>query len=278
MIHHTPIFVDPLSRVSLFLQSTCNDLSLGNATGFVVSKDSKHYLITNWHVLAGRHPVTNQPLHDSAAVPDALIVAYHRTVVQDGQQFIGWQPLVEQLNDGTGNRRWLAHADGSKVDVGALPVAPPPDETTLHPLPLELAKTDLFAGVGETISIVGYPFGLTGGGFPIWKTGHIATEPDVYYNRSPVFLVDATARKGMSGSPVYRRFPGVGWRTRTGTNLIASKTVYAGGSDLTRFMGVYAGSVGRIMESDGEAVEESAELGRVWKPEVIEQILVNASP
>ena len=153
-------------------------------------------------------------------------------------------------------------------------MAPPLDQTALHPLPLALAQTDLFAGVGETVSIVGYPFGLTGGGtFPIWKTGHIASEPDVDYQHSPVFLVDATTREGMSGSPVYRRFPGVGWRTRKGTNLIASKTVYAGGSDLTRFMGVYAGRIGRITESDGELVEESAELGRVWKPEVIEQIL-----
>ncbi len=271
------IFVDPLSHVSLLLQARGNGQPLGHATGFVVFKDGKHYLITNWHVLAGRNPVTNQPIHDSGALPDELVVVYQRTVIQDGQEHVGWRPLNEPLNDAAGNPLWLAHAEGRKVDVGALPIAPPqepPEPTRLNPLPLTLANTDLFAGVGETVSIVGFPFGLTGGGgFPIWKTGHIASEPDVDYAGSPIFLVDATTRKGMSGSPVYRRFPGIGWRTRKGTNMIMSSTVYAGGSDLARFMGVYAGRIGRITEVNGEAVEESAELGRVWKPQVIDQIL-----
>src|SRR2546426_2023388 len=60
-----------------------------------------------------------------------------------------FRSLIEPLNDTAGNRRWLAHADGSKVDVAALPVAPPLDQTALHPLPLALAQTDLFAGVGD---------------------------------------------------------------------------------------------------------------------------------
>ena len=45
-----PIKIDNWSRVSLFLQTQCNGLPLGKATGFVVSKGDKHYLITNWHV------------------------------------------------------------------------------------------------------------------------------------------------------------------------------------------------------------------------------------
>ncbi len=159
--------------------------------------------------------------------------------------------------------------------MAALPVTASLDEVTLHPLPLALVETNLFAGVGETVSIVGYPLGITGGGaFPIWKTGHIASEPDVDLDHLPVFLVDATTRGGMSGSPVYRRFHGVGWRTRRGTEMMDSRTVRAGSSELTRFMGVYAGRrVNRTESEDGETIEESAELGRVWKPHVIEQIL-----
>ena len=202
------------------------------------------------------------------------IAAYHRTVVEDGQQLIGWQPVTESLNDESGNPRWLSHADGSKIDVAALPVAPT-YEIKLHPLPLALAQTNLFAGVGETVSIVGYPLGITGGGaFPIWKTGHIASEPEIDREDLPVFLVDATTRRGMSGSPVYRRFHGLGWRTRRGTEMMDSRTVRAGSSELTRFMGVYAGRrVHRTESEDGEVIEEFAELGRVWKPHVIEQIL-----
>jgi len=77
MIQRPQIHVDPLSLVSLFIQPMCNGQPLSRAaTAFVVSKDDKHYLISNWHVLAGRHAVTNQPLHVSGAIPDALLVAY----------------------------------------------------------------------------------------------------------------------------------------------------------------------------------------------------------
>jgi hypothetical protein len=270
----TQVTVDPLSFVSLLLQLRCKGLPLANATGFVVSKDGRDYLITNWHVLAGRHPETNKPLSDTAAVPDELVVCYHTTVVENGQRRTGWRPVREPLNDAAGNPRWLAHPDGSKVDVGALQVSKPDDQITLYQLDLALANTNLFAGVGETVSIIGYPFGLTGGAlFPIWKAGHIASEPEVDYGDMPVFLVDATTRDGMSGSPVVRRFAGFGYRIRSGFEMIGSSTLSAGSSALTRFTGVYAGRIGRIKESAEEAVKESAEIGRVWKPQVIDQLL-----
>src|SRR3989442_2069305 len=105
-----PIMIDPLSLVSLLLQTTCNGLPLGRAaTGFIVSKDGKHYLITNWHVLAGRHPVTNKPLHHSAAVPGELIVAHPRTVVQDGQPPAGLRPLHQTLAHTAGKPPCAGH-------------------------------------------------------------------------------------------------------------------------------------------------------------------------
>src|SRR2546425_6152569 len=155
-----PIMIDPLSLVSLLLQTTCNGLPLGRAaTGFVVAKDGKHYLITNWHVLAGRHPQTSKPSSDTAGVPDELVVYYHKKVVKDGQELTGWCTASEALNDAGGKPCWIEHPTGSKVDVAALPIVPQNAEITLHPLPLSLANTNLFAGVGETVSIIGYPFG-----------------------------------------------------------------------------------------------------------------------
>jgi hypothetical protein len=258
------ITVDPLTFVSLLLQPRCNGLPLASATGFIVSKDGKDYLITNWHVLAGRHPKTNEPLSDTAAVPDELLVYYHATALVEGQRRTTWRQVFEPLNDAAGKPRWHEHPDGRNIDVGALPVLKVDDNIALNPLDLSLAQTNLFAGVGETVSIIGYPFGLTGGAlFPIWKTGHIASEPDGNYAGLPVFLVDATTRSGMSGSPVVRRFHGFGYRMRSGFEMIASSTLSAGSSALTRFMGVYAGRLD----------PETAEIGIVWKPEVIEQVL-----
>ncbi|SRR6266513_3922299 len=258
-----PVTVDPLSLVSLLLQTRCNGQHLSYATGFFVPKDGKDYLVTNWHVLTGRNHQTNEPLSNTAGLPDEVILHYHVWFEENGQRRTGLGRAIEPLKDAAGMPRWHEHPDGAKVDVVALPVANPDERVTRFPLDLALSDTDLFAGVGETVSIIGYPFGLTGGGlFPVWKTGHIASEPEVDYDDSPVFLVDATTRPGMSGSPVVRRFAGFGYRTRGGFEMIASSTLSAGSSALTRFMGVYSGRV-----------REEAEIGRVWKPQVIEQIL-----
>jgi len=197
-------------------------------------------------------------------LPDELVVLYHRTVVQGGQHLTGWCAVNEPLNDAAGNPRWLEHPTGRKVDVAAVPVTANSEEVKFNPLSLDLANTNLFAGVGEPVSIIGYPFGLTGGALlPIWKTGHIASEPDVDYEDLPVFLVDATTREGMSGSPVVRRFGGFGYRNRAGFEMIGSTTMSAGHSGLTRFMGVYASRLD----------PDTAEIGMVWKPRTIDEIL-----
>lgn len=49
-----------------------NGLELGTGTGFVVQHRDHPYLITNYHVAAGRNPYNGQPIHPSGAVPDTL--------------------------------------------------------------------------------------------------------------------------------------------------------------------------------------------------------------
>src|SRR2546428_9571028 len=94
-----PIMIDPLSLVSLLLQTTCNGLPLGRAaTGFIVSKDGKHYLITNWHVLAGPHPLPNKPLHDSAALPGEVDCADPPAGVPARQQLPGSRTPPQRVN------------------------------------------------------------------------------------------------------------------------------------------------------------------------------------
>lgn len=53
-------------------------------------------------------------------------------------------------------------------------------------------------------TLLGYPYGFadTAHDLPVWKTGHIASEPSVDFDNLPVFLVDVSAFPGMSGSPV----------------------------------------------------------------------------
>src|SRR5690242_7246944 len=52
--------------------------------------------------------------------------------------------------------------------------------------------------------VIGYPQN-TENFYPIWKSGTIASEPNLMPLGIPFFYIDATTRKGMSGSPVVFR-------------------------------------------------------------------------
>jgi hypothetical protein len=143
-----------------------------------------------------------------------------------------------------------------RVDVVALPLSSD-SQIKIYPLDLTLADSDIVVQVAMAVSIIGYPFGLAvAGRWPIWKTGHVASDPELDYDQRPVFVIDATTRGGMSGSPVVARFYG-GYMMKKG---------YALGGTGTRLLGVYSGRV------HGEA-----EIGLVWRPRVISEILVEGS-
>ena len=110
------------------------------------------------------------------------------------------------------------------------------------------------------VSIIGFPLGLTSeGAFPIWKSGHIASDPDLDYNGLPAFLIDATTRGGMSGSPVVLRLLG-GYSTRSGSTIMTQTR------PSTLFLGIYSGRV------HGES-----EIGIVRRPKVISEVLERAT-
>lgn len=247
------IIIDPLSVRSLYLEQIYNSQKIARATGFVIEKESIQYLITNWHVLTGINPVTGDTLDSFGRTPNKIII-YHNTNVLGT-----WSPRVEDLYNSSGLRRWLEYPNGKKVDVVALPLLSIDSNIKIYPFDLNLAKTDMIPEVAMPTSIIGYPVGLNGlGNFPIWKTGHIASEPNLDYEGEPVFLIDATTRGGMSGSPVILRLKG-GYRTKLGNRIMAT-TGYR-----TLFLGVYSGQW------------SFPEIGKVWKPIVIIEILSNIS-
>ena len=100
------------------------------------------------------------------------------------------------------------------------------------------------------------PFTLTiytGGRFPIWKTGHIASDIDIDWDGKPAFLIDATTQSGMSGSPVIAKRVSI-YQTSRGNKI----------GNAIKILGVYSG---REISTSG------IEVGFVWKPKVIEEIL-----
>lgn len=247
------ISIDPLSGSSLIVQPEVNSIPLSKATGFIVQWGEGVYLITNWHVVSGRDSDSNQPLSPTAGIPDTINIVHHSSK-KLGEWVIKKENLYKE-----GNPRWLEHIDGQRIDVVALPLEELGGDINTYPFDLRLADVDMILEPAMPVSIIGFPYGLsTAGGWPIWKTGHIASDPDLDYDGRPAFLIDVTARSGMSGSPVVLRLRG-GYRTSKAYVMMDS-------GPKTRFIGVYSGRI-----------HHESEIGRVWRPNVISEIMKSSS-
>jgi hypothetical protein len=162
---------------------------------------------------------------------------------------------VNPLSTQTG-RRWLEHPEhGRKIDVVALPLTNV-DSTDIYPHDPWAEGPDVAAHVTEGVSIVGFPFGITGGGFlPIWTRGFIATEPMINFNDLPLFLIDSRTRQGQSGSPVLFFNNGGSVAMRDGSTHFFSGPV-------EKFLGVYSGRI-----------NAQSDLGFVWKASGVRDII-----
>lgn len=241
--------IDPLSLSSVLLECFSLGRFLGTATGFIVEHHATgSYVITNWHVVSGRNADTGELLDTvNAAIPDSIMIKYHSK-----HQFGKWVETNERLVDDEHKPLWIEHPLGREIDIVAIPITPNKD-IKLFPLDFALINTDVVLRPAMLVSIVGFPWGLTSSGWPIWKTGHIASDPLIDYDGKRMFLIDATTRGGMSGSPVYLRISS-GYSQSNGRHLI-------GGPMVTKFLGIYSGRI-----------RDGIEIGRVWKPKIITEI------
>lgn len=239
------------SVASLLLEIHGSGGRLGVATGFVVSRTTRKYLVTNRHVVTGRHQESGQPLHRSGAVPEGLGV-WHHTKGALGS----WERRPESLYDATGRARWYVHPElGPAVDVVALALTSTAG-IDLYEYPLGTQEPALALNVSGQVFIVGFPFGVTGGGrFGVWSTASIATEPVVDWSGLPLLLVDSRSRPGQSGSPVIQYSAG-------GPVALADGGTGILGGPVERLVGVYSGRI-----------NDESDLGFVWKLSVVQEIL-----
>ena len=233
--------IDRLSVTSLAVAVFHADTSIGRATGFVLRKDKNYYLVTSRHVVLNCAEDTN-PKDVGGWICADRVKILHNTAGHLGDWF--W--VEESLYDENKQKRWFEHPTlGASADLIALPLKNTAG-VEFYPLDLTLRNSDMQLSPGDPVHIVGFPFGETqGGGLPIWKTGTIASDLDINYGGKAKFLVDATARSGMSGSPVYAR------------RFIPSSDKSGPGEGVTKFLGVYA--------EENQALE----LGAVWKAEAV---------
>jgi len=234
---------------------------LGHSTGFFCFFQERYFLITNWHVVSGRHFQTKKLLHTDAVAPGFLKFDFY-SIKNTGNSSTIWTnhtttiPLYsEQYNEDS--KLWLEHPRfGSDVDVVAIDISELVRKTkhkhvSCYLIEDEINKNDKLK-VMDDVFVAGYPLhsSVSPNELPIYKGGTIASEPHVT-DTLPLFLVDTKTKKGMSGSPVIVR------KTASMVDCAHNGTATFTNGALN-LVGVYSGR-----ERTEKELNE-AELGIVW--------------
>lgn len=238
---------------SLFLQTAYNGTPIGTGTGFVYSKDGNHYLITNRHNVTGRHQETGQPLSSMAAIPNEIQILHNKK-----GQLGAWHQRVERLLDQNDAPLWHEHpVHREKMDCVALKLTML-DDVEIYSYNEYDAAPAIQLGPAEYVSVVGFPFGLMGGGAcAIWATGFIASEPSFDLGDLPLILIDCRGRPGQSGSPVIAYRGG-------GTVAMADGGTAIFCGPITVPIGIYSGRI-----------NDQSDLGMVWKMKAIRELVAS---
>jgi len=242
--------IDPVSLGTLYLQPMCREHTLSTATGFVIRHGPYYFIVTNWHVVTGVNPATDLCIDKNLMEPTKIKVFFHK------EGALGeWLEYEMPLFDSISERVWLEHPDGKAVDVVLIRI-PPIVGIKVYTINDALSADRALLAPAYPVSIVGYPLGLNiGGKWPIWKTGHVASDVVLDYSAKPAFLIDATTKSGMSGSPVIIRTKGP--FVIHGGGMVAQSSNY-----VTNLIGIYSGRI-----------DCRSEIGICWKTSVIDEII-----
>jgi len=249
--------LDQFSLTTVPIELLFNSTPLGNATSFVWKHtDDRYFLITNWHVVSGRDALTRKYLKAHGGRPNRLLARFNLR-----QRIFEKQPIDIAIRDENDQPLWLVHpSQGPGVDVVAIPLPFRGNEPTfdMHPINT-LSSAGLLTLISMEVFILGYPFGPEPPGYPVWKRGSIAAEPDLVRLGPQYLLVDTASRPGMSGAPVIQR----SW-----TNHLVDANYVADNSRVaTKFVGVYSG---RRLAAD----RSDTQLGMVWPDTYIPEIII----
>lgn len=151
------------------------------------------FLVTNYHVVTGHAPLDSRPRSG-----DRIRFALHK----DADKLENVVQYELSLYDAHNDPIWASSEQYPNADVVLIPL--PARMFPLFVFKEEHTRTDMKIRVTSGATLLGYPYGFFDRRhlLPIWKTGHVASEPDVDFEGEPTFLVDVSAFPGMSGSPV----------------------------------------------------------------------------
>lgn len=247
---------------------------ISQGTGFFFARrdengDATIFLVTNYHVVTGNKPGSMlDPKGTSIEIQFHLNISKPHLI----------RTVELQLFTTDGKPTWVQSKVYAEADMVVIPlpnsvigdakltVIAAPEWTTNQKVKLQPTTP---------VTFIGYPYGYYDktNFLPIWKTGHIASEPLVDFDGKPYFVVDISAFSGMSGSPVFAITHG-SYENEDG-NIEIGKA--------RKFLGIYASmqilNEKKYLEEFNHAKkigishEESLELGHVWKESLLLDII-----
>jgi S1-C subfamily serine protease len=229
----TDDYIDRASTTSINIVSYKNLSPLKTGTGFFVRTKSGVYLLTNDHMVGGKF-ANDEYLRDhkknipADSIPDSIILSLFGenlgSIYKDGlavREKKTGKPLWIPFYEDEKNKNTLLDVVAIKVDMSSVN----PHNTTSFDVDNDY-KSEMKLYPGMDVFIIGYPSDSTFNvSMPVWKRGTIASEPTLSPVGNSNFLIDATTRKGMSGSPVV--FKGLFLTEKNGNlKMLGGTTVY----------------------------------------------------
>jgi hypothetical protein len=228
-----------------------NGQQISSGTAFVVSSAKGPVLITNRHNVTGRRQDNDEPISKTCGIPNEL------NIIHNMKGKLGtWLSVIEPILDSHDNPLWKEHPiHGKNFDFVGLPLTNLTN-VELYTYDLDNTGPDILIGPADSLSVVGFPFGVqAGGSLAVWATGFMASEPEIDFNDLPIFLIDCRSRQGQSGSAVVAYRSGGDVVKQDGSNAFFNGPV-------TKLLGVYSGRI-----------NASSDLGIVWKSSAIKELV-----
>ena len=210
------------------------------------------FLVTNYHVVTGHSPGSTLPRQG-----DRVVFYIHK----DQNEPSDVKQVVLPLYSTAGTPLWEQSTEHLDADVILLPLPKAAFEgIAMFVFIDDHTRTDIRIRPTSGATLVGYPYGFsdTTNRLPVWKTGHVASEPQVDFQDKPAFLVDVSAFPGMSGSPVLAVANGV-YEDESGVMR---------SGHVVRLLGVFSAMPVMRSQTPGQS-DISLQLGYVWKASLI---------
>ena len=176
-------------------------------TAFIMGRpDSKNPAVLRFVLITADHVFSN--------MKGEYVILFLRKKVEGKFVKFPFKIKIRQKD----KKLWKKHSD---ADVAIMYVPLPTD------IDIKIVSTDLFATnetmikyeiyPGRELSTLGYPLGLESNkaGFPILRSGKIASFPLIPTEETKIFLLDFEIFSGNSGGPVYYHNPD--WKRRGAT-------------------------------------------------------------